>query len=138
MPSFSESSAAHLKTAHPDLQTLFEEVIKHYDCTILVGYRGKADQDAAVAAGKSKKPFPTSKHNSSPAMAVDAMPCVKGRIDWSDDADTTFFAGYVLGTARQLFQSGRMSHQIRYGGNWQMDNDLRDNKFPDLDHFELI
>ena len=138
MPTFSESSAAQLKTAHADLQTIFNEVIKHYDCTIIVGHRGEADQDAAVAAGKSQTPWPTSKHNSVPSMAVDAMPDVRGVIDWNDEADIAYFAGYVMATARQLYEAGKIKHQVRYGGNWKMDNDLKDNHFADKDHYELI
>ena len=45
MPSFSTKSKANLYTAHVDLQRLFEEVVKGYDCTVIVGFRAKDAQD---------------------------------------------------------------------------------------------
>ena len=45
MPKFSQDSFSKLSTCHPDLQVLFYEVIKYYDCTILEGYRNQVDQD---------------------------------------------------------------------------------------------
>ena len=54
MPQFGKDSLARLSTCHPDLQKLFKEVIKHYDCTILEGHRSDEDQLKAFNAGKSK------------------------------------------------------------------------------------
>ena len=54
MPSFGKQSQANLATCHPDLQTLFREVIKYFDCTIIEGFRNEADQNKAFAAGNSK------------------------------------------------------------------------------------
>jgi peptidoglycan L-alanyl-D-glutamate endopeptidase CwlK len=36
-----------------------------------------------------------------------------------------------------LFEIGAIKHRIRWGGDWDMDNDLSDNTFNDLVHFEL-
>ena len=138
MPRFSAASLAKLETCHFDLQTIFHEVIQYYDCTIVVGHRNESDQDKAVAAGLSQTPWPTSKHNSTPSMAVDAIPDINGIIDWNASIDIAYFAGYVMATARQLLQAGKITHQLRYGGDWLEDNDLRDNHFNDRDHFELI
>jgi peptidoglycan L-alanyl-D-glutamate endopeptidase CwlK len=44
MPQFGKDSLTKLSTCHPDLQKLFNEVIKHYDCTILEGHRSDEDQ----------------------------------------------------------------------------------------------
>ena len=70
MPSFSTRSKSNLSQAQPDLQRLFKEVIKHYDCTVICGHRSQEEQDKAVAEGKSKVRYPDSKHNSVPARAV--------------------------------------------------------------------
>ena len=74
MPLFSQTSKARLSTAHPDLQRLFNEVVKHWDCTIVCGHRGKEEQDKAFAEGKSKVKWPNGRHNKLPSLAVDVMP----------------------------------------------------------------
>ena len=74
MPKFSQSSFSKLSTCHPDLQALFYEVIKFFDCTILEGYRNEADQESAFAKGNSKLHYPHGKHNANPSMAVDVTP----------------------------------------------------------------
>jgi len=65
MPQFGKDSLARLSTCHPDLQKLFNEVIKHYDCTILEGHRSDEDQLKAFNAGKSKIKS-GGKHNHAP------------------------------------------------------------------------
>ena len=52
-------------------------------------------------------------------------------LDWDDRERFQYFAGFVLGTAKQL------NLDIRYGGDWDSDNDLKDNNFDDLVHFEI-
>lgn len=120
MPSFSEESKAKLATCHPYLKKLFEEIIKTYDCTIICGERKKEDQDKAVAAGESLTPYPTSKHNSFPSMAVDVAPYP---IDFNDEKRFYHFAGYIQAVA------DRMNIQITWGGSWT--------KIKDLDHWQL-
>lgn len=140
MPQFSKESLMKLAECHPDLQELFHEVIKFYDCTIIQGYRGQADQDQDYADKKTELKWPLSKHNSNPSLAADVMPFLdngKG-LEWDKPLNTIFFSGYVLATAQQLFNQGRINHHIRYGGDWKGDNDIADNHFNDMDHFELI
>ncbi len=74
MPKFGRRSKKELATAHPDLQRLFNEVIKDFDCAVICGHRGRADQEKAFADGTSKVQWPNSKHNKVPAMAVDVAP----------------------------------------------------------------
>ena len=71
-----------------------------------------------------------------PSLAVDAAPYEATGIDWSK-SQMLFFAGYVKGIADQLYQSGVMSHRIRLGADWNMNNDIDDETFLDP-HFELI
>ena len=44
MPNFSIVSKQRLNTCHQDLQKLFNEVIKHYDCAVIQGARSDFDQ----------------------------------------------------------------------------------------------
>ena len=130
MPKFSMNSQIALSTCHMDLQKLFMEVIKRYDCTIICGHRSEAAQNTAFAEGKSKLKYPSSKHNSYPSMAVDVAPYVNG-IHWNDLGGFYLFAGYVMRVADELGIS------IRYGGDWDGDKTTADQKFHDLPHFEL-
>lgn len=128
MPKFGKASTEELATAHPALQSLFNEVIKHYDCSVLEGHRNKARQDAAVKSGASKTPWPRGKHNQVPSLAVDVAPYP---IDWNDLKRFYHFAGFVKGVALGL------GLRIRWGGDWDGDHDFKDQSFNDLVHFEL-
>jgi len=54
MAKFSKRSKDKLITCHPKLQTLFHEVIKNYDYTIIEGHRSNKRQDDLLHQGKSK------------------------------------------------------------------------------------
>ncbi len=126
---FSESSYARLKTCHPDLIRLFERVLQIHNCTVVCGHRNEADQSEAVRTGNSKTPWPESKHNSNPSMAVDVVPFP---ILWDEPKRFIYFAGIVKGVAAS------MNIRIRWGGDWDNDNDMKDQSFMDFPHFELI
>lgn len=129
MPRFSKSSQDKLSTAHSDLQRLFNEVIKYFDCTVTCGYRGEIEQQLALDAGMSKAAFGHSAHNYMPSYAVDVVPYP---INWKDRERMTLFGGFVLGMA------AAMNIKIRWGGDWNGDTEVKDNNFDDLPHFELI
>jgi len=145
-PAFGAKSAERLATLDPKLRELFEDVVREYDCVILVGHRGKADQDKAVAAGLSKTPWPTGKHNSLPSKAADVAPFdprAPGGVNWGEDLRTKkpdraalarfyHFAGFVKGRALVL------GIRIRWGGDWDGDTFFDDQTFNDLVHFELV
>ena len=135
MPSFSLASKQHLNSCHKDLQMLFNTVISSFDCSIICGRRGELEQNQAFADGKSKLKFPNSKHNKTPSMAIDVAPYP---VDWHDVDRLNFFGGYVLGIAALLHYEGFMSHRLRWGGDWDRNMILKDNKFNDLVHFELM
>lgn len=102
------------------------------DCKILCGHRGKAKQTEYYEAKLSKTPWPLSKHNSKPSLAVDVAPYP---VDWtSPKAKHRFymFAGYVLRTAQEL------GIDVRLGADWDGDWDLNDQTFDDTPHFELV
>ncbi len=128
MPSFSQNSQNELVTVDNRLQEVFSEVIKHFDCTIIQGHRTQVEQDEKFRQGLSKVQFPNSKHNSVPSLAVDVAPYP---IDWNDRERFTLFAGIVIGIGLS------MGYTIRWGGDWDQDTQVRDNKFDDLPHFEI-
>jgi len=129
MPNFSSRSLSLLMSCHPDLQRLFTEVVKYWDCTVRDGYRNKEDQDKAVRAGRSNATYPNSAHNKQPSLAVDVYPYP---VDLKDLDRFYFFAGYVLGTAQQ------MGIPVKSGLDWDQDRDIRDQRLIDGPHFELV
>ncbi len=138
MPSFSVQSKLRLQTCHEDLQVLFNEVIKFFDCVILEGHRGQEAQDKAFAEGKSKLKWPSGQHNAIPSMAVDVAPYDKAStVDWQDVQRFHYFAGQVMCLARILLAQGKIKHAVRWGGDWDRDTEIKDEKFRDLPHFEL-
>lgn len=128
MPHYSVRSKSRLEQCHPDLQRVFNEVIRYFDCTITEGYRSKEDQNRYFDEGRTKVRFPGSKHNKTPALAVDATPYP---VDYRDRERQTYFAGFVLGLAQG------MGVELRWGGDWDQDTEVTDNVFDDFPHFEL-
>ena len=107
---------------------LFSVVVKRFDCSVLCGYRARAEQNDLYRRGRSRLKYPNSRHNHKPSLAVDVAPYP---LDWSDRERFCLFAGYVLGAA------DRMGIPIRWGGDWDKNTLLSDNRFDDLPHFEL-
>lgn len=134
MYKFSQRSTQNLGTCHPDLQRIFHQVIKGFDCTILEGERNKEKQNQYYKEKKTKLKYPKSRHNSNPSMAVDVVPYP---IDWKDGDRMKHFAGYVKGITAILYHQGKIKHLTRWGGDWDNDTQLKDNKFQDFPHFEL-
>ena len=128
MAKFGKTSKERLTTCEKDLQLLFGEVVKGFDCSILCGHRGEKAQNEAFKRGNSQAKYPNGRHNSSPSRAVDVAPYP---INWADRERFTYFAGYVMGIASQ------MGIKLIWGGDWDGDTDLADNGFDDLVHFEL-
>ena len=129
MASFGKSSLEKLATCDEDIQRVFKEVVKYFDCTIIEGHRGRAAQHKAYMDGKSELDWPNGKHNSLPSKAVDVMPYP---IDWDDIQRLCYFAGFVMSTAL------RMGVKLRWGKDWDGDTDLNDQKFKDGPHFEKV
>mgnify|MGYP003131550976 FL=1 len=128
MPKFGSTSKRRLATCHEDLQEIFEEVVKIFDCSVLCGHRGEEAQNEAYEKGNSKVKFPNGRHNASPSNAVDVTPYP---VDWKDLDRMNYFAGIVKGIAHMK------GIPIRWGGDWNDNTDLKDNNFDDLPHFEL-
>lgn len=119
MYKYGKKSLERLATVHPDLQAIAHELIKVMDVTILCGYRGEKEQNAAFIAGNSKLQYPRSKHNKKPALAVDIAPFP---IDWKDISRFKKMCEHVEEIAK------RLGIKIRLG---------RDFSFKDYPHVEL-
>ena len=128
MPHFSERSLKHLNTCDERLRRVMHRVVEEFDCAIIDGHREEKTQNDYHRSGVSQLNWPDSKHNEVPSRAVDVVPYP---VDWHDREQMSFFAGYVLGMARS------MGINIRWGGDWNKNWRVSDNKFDDLVHFEL-
>ena len=128
MPRFGRKSRERLNTCDSKLQKVFNEVIKHVDCSILEGHREKDRQNNLYEEGKTKVKYPNGRHNRQPSSAVDVTPYP---VDWKDRERQTLFAGFVIGVASQ------MNINLRWGGDWDQDFQVADNRFDDFPHFEL-
>ncbi len=107
------------------------EAIKFIDFTIIYGIRNEADQTAAFEARpqRSKVPWPNSTHNTDPSEGIDVAPFP---IAWDDRERFTLLAGVILMCAFM------MGITLRWGGDWDRDTEVKDNRFDDLGHFELV
>tara|TARA_R110002167_G_scaffold148194_4_gene341098 strand:+ start:521 stop:910 length:390 start_codon:yes stop_codon:yes gene_type:complete len=128
MPKFGKKSKENLSTCHEDLQKVFNEVIKHVDCSVLEGHRDEKRQEKLFSEGKTKVHYPMGRHNTKPSRAVDVVPYP---VDWKARERFHLFSGYVIGMARG------MGISLRWGGDWNMNFNVNDNKFDDFPHFEL-
>ncbi len=128
MPKFGRKSRERLNTCDSKLKQVFNEVIKHVDCSILEGHRDKDRQNKLYEEGKTKVKYPNGRHNRQPSSAVDVTPYP---VDWKDRERQTLFAGFVIGVASQ------MGINLRWGGDWDQDFQVVDNRFDDFPHFEL-
>ena len=126
---FSKRSEDNLWTCHDELIRLFNEVIKHADCSVLCGHRGQTMQDEYFHSGMSKKRWPFSRHNAVPSLAVDVAPYP---IDWEDTRRIYMFVGTVRGIAAMK------DIPIRVGADWDGDMQVKDQNFHDTPHFEYI
>ena len=128
MPRYSKRSKERLASCDQRLQDVFNEVIKHVDCSILEGHRSKERQNKLYDEGRTKVKYPNGRHNSNPSKACDVTPYP---VDWEDRERQTLFAGFVLGLARS------MGYTLRWGGDWDQDFQVMENRFDDFPHFEI-
>ena len=129
MPKFGTRSRNSLHSCDDRLKKVFNEVIKTVDCSVLEGHRDKDRQNKLYKEGKTKVRHPNGRHNKLPSMACDVVPYP---IDWNDRERFHLFAGFVLGIANQ------MGVELRWGGDWNRNWEVDDNKFDDFPHFELV
>ena len=131
---FSQLSLNRLATCHPALQSIMQRAIHIMDFSIVCGHRSPEAQAEAYREGNSQKKPGQSKHNQFPSMAVDIAPYFPGdKIRWNDTEAFCLLAGIVKGVAHMY------GVKIRWGGDWDGDNDRKDQKgLDDLGHFEIL
>ena len=124
MPKFGKRSKKRLKGVKPKLVNVLNELIKIMDVTIIEGLRTEARQEELVAQGKSKTKY--SKHLEGKAVDLAPYP-----IDWEDRERFHYMGGMIRGIGQQ------MGVNIRWGGDWDSDGEVKDNGFDDLVHVEI-
>ena len=120
MYSYSEKSKRELKSCHPDIQTVFNEVIKYIDCSVLKGHRGEKEQNEAFDNGFSRLKFPKGHHNKIPSKAVDVVPFP---VNWDDLPKFHELAGVVRTVCIQK------DIKLEWGGDWK--------SFRDFPHWQI-
>ena len=123
----SESRLAHL---HPDLMRVVRRAMAYQVLDFMVVETLRSPAQAAANAAKGVG-IRNSKHLAGPdgkARAVDLAPYP---VEWSDLKRFHILAGLMLAAAKEE------GVRVRYGGNWDGDNDFHDNSLEDLPHFEL-
>lgn len=129
MPRFGTTSKLRLTTCHPDIRAVMNETVKIFDIKVIAGRRDEENQTAAYESGNSQVPWPESTHNTDPSEGIDVAPYP---IAWDDRERFTLMAGVILGIAHT------MGIVLRWGGDWDRDTEVKDNRFDDLGHFELV
>jgi len=141
MASFGSRSRERLNSCHVDLRLICDEAIKTMDFSVLEGHRSYSKQREYYKAGRSKLDGvkKKSKHQKTPSEAVDIAPYP---IDFKQVAKSKarfyLLAGVMLQASEKLLSEGKISHKLRWGGDWDSDKEFSDQSFDDLPHFELI
>lgn len=139
---FGKKSLENYLTLHKDLQLILSEAIEisPIDFGVSDGHRPVDVQQQYYKEGKSKCDGIKikSKHNYLPSMAADIYPFINGQASWSNET-LSFLAGLITAVSIRLHKDGKISHLIRWGGNWDMDGEMiTDQVFDDRPHLELI
>jgi len=132
MPARSEKN---LRGVYPPLAHTCRVVNEYYPIIVLVGRRGREEQEEAFRTGKSKVRYPNSKHNANPSLAVDIVPNPIPHRWGKHWKDRVFF---YEAAAIFRYEAARRNMVLRIGNDWDMDRDYKDNKFDDLGHIEVF
>ena len=144
MPRFGTRSTERLLSMHSLLQSVSVEAIKYWDFTIIHGWRGEDLQNELYAQGLSTKPWPESKHNrmseedKPESWAVDVAPWFSDglHVRWHRPNDFRLLTGQIMGLAEPILRPRGFT--LRWGGDWDGDQDTYDQTFMDLGHLELV
>ena len=138
----SRRSSEEVSEGHLDIQLIIRKSISTSKVDFGVSEVGRTDekQFEYFEAGKSRCDGITikSKHQKKPSEAFDIYAYYNGAARW-DDAHLCYLGGHIMATAAQMFRDGEVSHELRWGGNWDGDGVIiLDQRLKDLPHFELI
>ena len=124
MPKFGKRSLERLHGVNPQLVKVLFDLVKIMDITVIEGLRTQGRQDELVAQSKSKTKY--SKHTAGKAVDIAPYP-----VDWEDRERFHYMGGMFRGICQQKGVDGR------WGGDWDGDGEIKDNKFDDLVHVEI-
>ncbi len=142
MNKFSKSSQKKLNTCHSDLKLIMATALEfsNIDFGIAEGHRSIELQQKYFREGKSKIDGinKKGKHNYSPSLAADIYLWINRHASWNKKS-LCYIAGIIHAVTKILYSQHKITHKIRWGGNWDMDGEiLTDQSFNDFPHFELI
>lgn len=96
---------------------------------------GRASDMVTKIDGRKKKGM----HNYEPSLAGDFAPYpIDFRNAEKSKARFYYMAGVFYAVTEKLFEEGKITHKIRWGGDWDFDHDFEDQSFDDLPHIELL
>ena len=124
MYKFGKRSRNRLKGVDSRLVNVLNELIKIMDVTVIEGLRSAERQEELLAKVATKVKY--SKHMEGKAVDIAPYP-----IDWNDRERFHYMGGMVRGIAKAL------NLDIRWGGDWDSDGEIKDNNFDDLVHIEI-
>lgn len=129
--SFSKRSLARLETVAPELRRVVELAMSMQvmDFSVICGVRTQDEQRALVAKGASRKL--NSKHLPNKLGYSEAVDIAPYPLNWDDHEAFHRLAGVIQGAA------ALHNVALRWGGDWDGDNDTHDQSFIDLPHFEI-
>ena len=124
MYKFGKRSRKRLKGVDARLVNVLNELIKIMDVTVIEGLRSAERQEELLAQGATKVKY--SKHMEGKAVDICPYP-----IDWDDRDRFHYMGGMIRAIAKQL------NVNVRWGGDWDSDGEVKDNNFDDLVHIEI-
>ena len=147
---YSERSQEAFDTLDLRLQRilLYIKNVLCIDHSVLEGYRDEITQNRYYEQRPriTSLKWPYSSHNPYPSKAVDVVPYIrlknkKGGIHWHDE-DIVIRENYYremvrFATIFQMVGLLQFETEITWGGDWNNDYSLMDNRFMDYPHLEL-
>jgi peptidoglycan L-alanyl-D-glutamate endopeptidase CwlK len=102
------------------------------DISLICGFRDQHEQNSLFDAGMSKLRWPDGKHNTFPSKAVDLQPYPRPNTERRLEAALS----YIAGAALQIGKEEGIT--LRWGGDWDSDGSLADQKWFDMFHLEIV
>lgn len=129
---FSQKSLTKIDQLSPNLALIVRDAmdLQIMDFTVLCGLRSLEEQKKLFKQGRTRTM--NSKHLGNKYGLSDAVDLAPFPIDWNDAQRFHRLAGIIQSCAAQR------AIPLRWGGNWDGDNDTKDQNFIDLPHFELL
>ena len=125
---FGKRSKANLKGVDKRIIKVLDEVIQHFDFTVLEGRRTLERQAELYKDGSTK----TMKSKHLTGKAVDIAPYP---INFQNTERFCYLAGFVMGAAQ------KRGYNIRWGRDWMsewLNQDKNNSTFLDYVHFEIL